>query len=101
MLFNISFLNSFVNKKSSGQKVTTMHAWPGCFNHGLIQQGVWVPFWTPKPLKSLPQDTQFLCEKFLKMSISSIMDFCHLHVIPMRLYKDIMPYFDKCIHVYG
>ena len=30
--------------------------------HGLSQQFVWVPFWTPKPLKSTPQDTQiFLC----------------------------------------
>ena len=30
--------------------------------HGLSQQGVWVPFWTPKPLKRTPQDTQFfLC----------------------------------------
>ena len=28
--------------------------------HGLSQQGVWVPFWTPKPLKSTPQDTQIL-----------------------------------------
>ena len=27
--------------------------------HGLSQQGVWVPFWTPKPLKSTPQDTHF------------------------------------------
>ena len=26
--------------------------------HGLIQQGVWVPFWTPRPLKRTPQDTQ-------------------------------------------
>ena len=25
---------------------------------GLNQQGVWVPFWTPKPLKRTPQDTQ-------------------------------------------
>ena len=30
--------------------------------HGLRQQGVWVPFWTPKPLKRTPQDTQiFQC----------------------------------------
>ena len=27
-------------------------------NHGLSQQGVWVSFWTPKPLKSTPQDTR-------------------------------------------
>ena len=25
--------------------------------HGLSQQGVWVSFWTPKPLKNTPQDT--------------------------------------------
>ena len=37
--------------------------------HGLSQQGVWVPFWTPKPLKSTPQDPRKFCEKFLKMSI--------------------------------
>ena len=24
-----------------------------------------------------------------------IIEFYHLHVIPMALYKDIMPYFDK------
>ena len=27
-------------------------------NHGLSQQGVWVPFWTPKPLKRTSHDTQ-------------------------------------------
>ena len=44
-----------------------------CLRHGLSQQGVWVSFWTPKPLKSTPQDTQKrFCEEFLKMSISSI-----------------------------
>ena len=26
--------------------------------HGLSQQGRWVSFWTPKPLKSTPQGTQ-------------------------------------------
>ena len=30
--------------------------WVG--RHGLSQQGLWVSFWTPKPLKSAPQDTQ-------------------------------------------
>ena len=69
--------------------------------HGLSQQGVCVSFWTPKPFKSTPPDTQFLCEEFLKMSISSILlDFFHLHVIPMTLYKNIMPYLDKFILVY-
>ena len=27
------------------------------WGHGLRQQSVWVSFWTPKPLKSTPQDT--------------------------------------------
>ena len=29
-----------------------------CRQHGLSQQGVWVSFWTNKPLNSTPQDTQ-------------------------------------------
>ena len=33
--------------------------------YGLSQQGVWVSCWTPKPLKSTPQDTYFF-EEFLK-----------------------------------
>ena len=40
--------------------------------HGVSQQGVWVSFWTPKPLKSTSQDTPIFFEEFLKMSISSI-----------------------------
>ena len=28
--------------------------------HSLRQQGVWVPLWTPKPLKRTPQDTQLV-----------------------------------------
>ena len=28
------------------------------YAHGLSQKGAWVSFWTPKPLKSTPQDTQ-------------------------------------------
>ena len=41
--------------------------------HGLSQQGVRVPFWTPKPLKRYPQDTQNSCVEFLKISISSLL----------------------------
>ena len=33
-------------------------------NHGLSQQGVWGPFWTTKPLKRTPQDTQFFVWNF-------------------------------------
>ena len=40
---------------TSGNVVRFRSSW----NYGLGQQGVWVPFWTPKPLKRTPQDTQF------------------------------------------
>ena len=66
--------------------------------HGLSQQGVWVFFWTPKPLKSTPQDTQFFVRNFLKcLSQAYDLTFFYLHVIPMTFYKDIMPYFGKFI----
>ena len=38
-------------------------------DHGLnqaSQQGVWVPFWTPKPLKRTCQDTQSFSVEFSK-----------------------------------
>ena len=70
--------------------------------HGLSQQGVWVSYWTPKPLKSTPRDTHFfLVKNFLKCQSQAYNKFFHLHFIPMTLYKDIMPNFDKFIHVYG
>ena len=68
--------------------------------HGLSQQGVWVPFWTPKPLKRIPRDTQiFLCG--ISKNLKLIIEFFHLLVIPMTLFNDIRPYFDESIHVYG
>ena len=71
-------------------------------NHGLSQQGVWVPFWTPKPLKSASQHTQiFLCGIFKNSNLKLIIEFFHLLIIPMTLFSDIMPYFDEFIHVYG
>ena len=72
-------------------------------NHILSQQGVWVPFWTPKPLKRTPQDTQtFLCGISKNLNLKLIIDFFfHLLIIPMTLFNDIMPYFDEFIHVYG
>ena len=71
--------------------------------HGLSQQGVWVPFWTPKPLKRTPQDTQiFLCGISKNPNLQLIIEFFfHLLIIPMTLFNDIMPYFDEFIHVYG
>ena len=71
-------------------------------NHGLSQQGVWVPFWTPKHLKRNPQDTQiFLCGIFKNPNLKLIIDFFHLLIIPMVLFNDIMLYFDASIHVNG
>ena len=59
-------------------------------------------FGHPKLLKSSPQDTHNFCEDFSKnANLKHIIEFFHLHIIPMTLYKDIMPYFDKFIHVYG
>ena len=70
--------------------------------YGLSQQGVWVSFWTPKPLKSTPQDIQiYLRGVSLNANFKHMIEFFHLHIIPMILYKDIMPYFDKFLHVYG
>ena len=70
--------------------------------HGLSQQGVWVSFWTPKPWKSTPWDTQiFLWGISLNVNRKHKIEFFHHHIIPMTLYMDIMPYFDKYIHVYG
>ena len=73
-----------------------------CSQHGLSQQGVWVSFWTPKPLKRTPQDTQiFLCGISKNPNLKLIIEFFHLLIIPMTLFNDIMPYFDEFIHVYG
>ena len=61
-------------------------------NHGLSQQGVWVLFWTPKPLKRTPQDTQkCLCgiSKYLNLKLT--IEFFNLLIIPMTLFNDIMP----------
>ena len=33
--------------------------------------------------------------------LPTLVEFSYHHVIPMTLYEDIMPYFDKFIHVYG
>ena len=70
--------------------------------HSLSLQGVWVPFWTPKPLKNTPQDTQiFLRGIFKNVSLKHIIEFFHLYIIPMTLYKDKMTYLYEFIHVYG
>ena len=71
-------------------------------HHGLSQQGVWVPFWTPKPLKRTPQDTQiFLCGISKNPNLKLKIEFFHLLIIPMTFFNNIMPYLDEFIHVYG
>ena len=61
-----------------------------------------MPFWTPKPLKMTPHDTQlFLCGISKNLNLKLIIEFSHLLIIPMTLFNGIMPYFDEFIHVYG
>ena len=73
-----------------------------CWFHGLSQQGVWVPFWTPKPLKRTHQDTQiFWCEISKNLNLKLINEFFHFLIIPMTLFNAIMPYFNELLHVYG
>ena len=72
------------------------------WRHCLSQQGVWVPFWTPKLLKRTPQDTQIFWGGISKnLNLKFIIEFFHLLIIPMTLFNDIMPNFDEFIHVYG
>ena len=83
-------------KKLSQCWYTPRRSW----QHDLSQQGVWVSFWTPKPLITAPQDTQiFLCGISKNLNLKLIIEFFHLLIIPMTLFNDIMPYFDKFIHV--
>ena len=61
--------------------------------HGLSQQGVWVPFWTSKPLKRTPQDTQnYKCGISKNLHLKLIIEFFHLLIIPMTLFNDTMPF---------
>ena len=48
------------------------------------------PFWTPKPLKRTPQDTQFFqCGISKKLNLKLIIEFFHLLIIPMTLFNPI------------
>ena len=92
--------DSFVKK--SGNEVSSTTILSLYYKHGFSQQGVWVPFWTPTPLKGTPQDTQrCLCGISENFNLKIIIDFFHLLIIPMTSFNDIMPYFDEYIHVYG
>ena len=93
-----------------GPLVSNLRAKSGCSpksvknssKHGLSHQGVWVPFWTPKPLKRTPQDTRsFLCWISKNLNLKLVIELFHLLMIPMTLINDIMPYFDEFIHTYG
>ena len=52
----------------------------GTRGHGLSQQAVWVPFWTPKPLKRTPQDTQILlCGISKNLNLKLIIEFIRVY----------------------
>ena len=46
------------NSSAISPQVQASTNYKNTVTNGLSQQGVWVPFWTPKPLKTTPQDTQ-------------------------------------------
>ena len=71
-----------------------------CLTHTVLAS--WVSLWTPKTLKMHPSGhPKNFVKNFLKCQSQAYNWFFHLHTIPMTLFKDIMPYFDKFIHVYG
>ena len=59
-------------------------------------------FGHPNPQKSSLRTPNFYVGNFLKcQSQAYLIKFFHQSIVPMTLYTDIMPYFDKLIHVYG
>ena len=93
---------NLVNMKNRREMMETMASGHLPVSHGFSHQGVWVPFWTPKPLERTPQDTQiFLCGISKNPNLKLTIEFFHLIIIPMTLSNDIMPYFEEFIHVYG
>ena len=59
-------------------------------------------FRSPNPQKITPQDSPKFFDAFVKMSLSRIqLNLFYINIIPMKLYKDIMQYFNKELHVYG
>ena len=59
-------------------------------------------FGHPNPWKEpLRTPKSFSVEFLKKLNLKLIIKFFHLLIIPMTLFNDIMPYFDKLIHVYG
>ena len=59
-------------------------------------------FGHPKPYKKHPSGhPNCFVRNFWNVNLKHIFELFHLHIIPITLYKDIMPYFDKFTHVYG
>ena len=63
-------------------------------------------FGHPHPLKAPLRTPQSVARNFLKNydgddDLKHIIEFVHLPIIHITLYKDIMPYFDKFVRVYG
>ena len=58
-------------------------------------------FGHPNPSKETLRTPIFLCGISKDLNLKLIIEFFHLHIIPMTLFNDIMPYFDEFIHVYG
>ena len=59
-------------------------------------------FGHPNPLKEPLRAPKSFSEEFLKnLKLKLIIEFSHLLIIPMKLFNDIMPYFDEFVHVYG
>ena len=59
-------------------------------------------FGHPNPLKEPLRTPKInLCGISKNLNLKLIINFFHLLIISMTLFKDIMPYFDEFIHVYG
>ena len=70
--------------------------------HSLSQQSARASFGHPNPQKSPNRTPKIFCEGLLKMSLSRLqLSYCHLIIVSIPLYKDIMPYFINEIPVYG
>ena len=86
---------------SSGEELLPVMTKRECVMVLASRLGVWVPFWTCKPLKRTPKDTQiFKCGISKNLNLKLRIEFFHLLIISMTLFNDNMPYFDELIHVY-
>ena len=67
--------------------------------HSLLQQCIWASF-GHQTIKKHPSGQP---KDFVRnyINLKHIIDLFHLHIIQMTLFKDIMPNFDRYVHVYG